>query len=111
MDLHLRLGPHMFLYNAMLFTFVGTGLIAAISLCWGYVQWSFDEPPVALAAVLPLGLAAAFFAILDRVGRKRAHHQMVELAALLEGIGELQSDEEGVLREVEDHRRRLEGTA
>lgn len=106
-----RLGPHMFLYTAMLFTFIGTGFLAAVSLCWGYVQWSFDEAPIALAGVLPVLLAAGFFAALDAVGRRRAHDQMVDLARLLDGLGELVADEEGVLREAEEHRRRAEGIA
>lgn len=96
-----RLGPHMFLYSAMMFSFIGTGLIAAISLCWSFVQWRFGQAPVALFGILPIVAAALFFAILDRLGRRRAHAQMVELARLVDGLGELQADEEGVLREAE----------
>lgn len=95
------LGPHMFLYSLMIFAFIGTGFIAAVSTCWAYVQWSLHYPPNALFGLLPLGAALAFFAGLDRVGRRRAHPQMVELAGLLHGLGETVVDEEGVLREAE----------
>lgn len=105
-----RLGPHMFLYTAMLFSFIGTGFLAAVSLCWAYVQWSFDEPALALAGTLPLVTALIFFGVLDRVGRRRARDQMIELAGLVDGLGVVQDDEEGVLREVEAHRRATDGS-
>lgn len=99
-----RLGPHMFLYSITVFSLIGTGLIAAISLCWSYVQWSLGQTPVALFGVIPICVAATFFTLFDKLGRRRARPQMIALAALVEGIGELQTDEEGVLREAEAFR-------
>lgn len=102
-----RLGPHLFLYSMMVFCFIGTGLIAAISLCWGYVQWSLGNDPTALFGVIPVVVVATFFAALDTIGRRRARPQMITLAALVDGLGELQKDEAGVLREADAHRQRM----
>lgn len=99
-----RFGPQPMLFTAFLFGSIGLTFLAVIAACWSFVQLSLDQTPTALLGLLPPLVGGVGMIVVDAVGRRLARSQMGELAALLEGVGEVRDDEEGLLAEVERHR-------
>lgn len=99
-----RFGPQPVLFTAFLFGSIGLGFVACIAATLSFVQWSLGQEPWALPVLLlPISGGLAMFAV-DRMGRRRAWSQMGELAGLVDGLGEVRDDEEGLLAEAERHR-------
>lgn len=99
-----RFGPQPVLFTAFLFGSIGLGFLGCIAACWAFVQLTLGQEPWALAGLVPPVVGGLAMLAVDRVGRAKAWGQMGELAALLEGVGEVRGDDEGLLEEAERHR-------
>lgn len=94
-----RFGPNPQLMTGYVFLSILLSFFLMFSLCWSYVQYVMGESAhcaigSALAAAGLLGIAAS-----SRVGTAWAHEQMTWLAEVIDGLGEVQSDEAAVLEE------------
>jgi len=91
--------PHPKLMTAYVFAAIGLGFLLALSLTWGFVQVTLDEPPWCIAgsalALLGLGGVAASRAL----GLAWARDQIAPLLALVDGLGAPREDELAVLHE------------
>jgi hypothetical protein len=97
-------GPHPALMTGYFFASIFLTFLATLSATWSYVQTTMGLSPHCLwgTSLAILGLVGIWLS--SRVGASWGRTQMVELASLLDDLGELRDDEAELLTEAEAHR-------
>lgn len=98
-----RFGPHPALMTAHMFGAISLSFFATIALVWSFVQSSLGETPLCLAGVGAAALGGCGIALSSWLGRRWGHDELLELATLLDGLGEVRDDEEALLAELAAH--------
>ena len=101
-----RFGPHPKLMTAHMFGTIALAFLTTMALVWAYVQHTLGEPPLCLLSLAAALVGAGALATSSALGRRWGHDEMLELAGLLDGLGEVRDDEEALLRELADHHAR-----
>lgn len=95
-----RFGPSPSLWTATMFVYGLAGFVATASACGALAQRITGEAPTlmwAVVAAFALGLGTF---LSTRVGALLGHPQMLWLARVLDGLGEVRADEAHVLSEL-----------
>lgn len=91
--------PHPKLMTAYVFAAIGLGFLLALSLTWGFVQVTLDEPPWCLIGSALAALALGGVAASRALGLAWARDQIAPLVDLVEGLGTTREDVSEVLRQ------------
>jgi len=97
-------GPHPALMTGYFFASIFFGFLATLSATWSYVQTTMGQSPHCLVGTALAVLALAGIWISSRVGASWGRDQMLQLATLLDELGEVRDDEAALLTEAEAHR-------
>lgn len=92
-----RFGPNPQLMTGYAFLSILLTFFLVFSLCWSYVQSVMHEPSRCLYGSAAAALGLVGLALSSRVGTRLAHEQMLWLAEVVDGLGEVQGDEAEVL--------------
>lgn len=94
-----RFGPNQSLMTGYFFLSILLGFLICLSATWGYVQTIMGEPPRCLLGS-SLGVAGLVgIWVSSKVGTAWAHDQMLGLAEVVDGMGDVIDDEAAVMAE------------
>jgi hypothetical protein len=94
-----RFGPNQSLMTGYFFLSILLGFLICLSATWGYVQTIMGEPPRCLigSSLGVAGLVGIWAS--SKVGTAWAHDQMLWLAEVVDGMGDVIDDEAAVMAE------------